>query len=166
MGAKIYNSNLTKELIEGARLQQNQSGIPSEIAEKVIPVMEVNPKLLRITNYSGLINGTATGNITAVTSATKETYITDLVISVIKDVVCDVTTGRIQLAAVINGQSINLASIAVIALTAQNINLSISLVNPLKVDLGSTITFTGAFTAGVMSRSVVILGYTIDNITA
>jgi hypothetical protein len=45
MGAKIYNSNLTKAIVDGAKLQISEGGIPSEIAEKVVPTMEVNPNL-------------------------------------------------------------------------------------------------------------------------
>lgn len=48
--AQIYNSDLTKELVKGASIQQSKDQVPNQLAEKVVPVMEVNPRLLRSVN--------------------------------------------------------------------------------------------------------------------
>jgi hypothetical protein len=47
---QIHNSDLLNELRDGAKLQQNISGIPSNLLAQVTPTMEVNPKLLRMIN--------------------------------------------------------------------------------------------------------------------
>jgi hypothetical protein len=49
--AQIFNSELKKQLIDGAKLQTSKDVIPSQLADKVVPVMEVNPKLLK---YCGI----------------------------------------------------------------------------------------------------------------
>lgn len=87
MGAKIYNSDLTKELIDGAKLQQQQGQIPQEIADKVIPVMEVNPKMLWCINkcVSGsLLDGASATLYTCPTD--KDTYFVGGLITTAKDV--------------------------------------------------------------------------------
>lgn len=55
--AKITNSDLTHELVDGAKIQTAFDRVPNELAEKVVPVMEVNPKLLK--NCTILINSSA-----------------------------------------------------------------------------------------------------------
>ena len=56
--ASIHNSDLTKELIEKAKLQTSHDSVPSQIADKVIPTLEVNPNLSRRTKIVQLIDET------------------------------------------------------------------------------------------------------------
>lgn len=70
--AKIYNSDLTKELTDGAKIQTAFDKVPSEIAEKVVPVMEVNPKSLRTINK--VYYRTSAGTMFT-TSSTNDTYL-------------------------------------------------------------------------------------------
>lgn len=58
--AQIYNSDLTKELLDGAKIQINRENIPNQLAEKVVPVMEVNPKAFRKINIIKTITGAGT----------------------------------------------------------------------------------------------------------
>ncbi len=46
MGAIIYNSDVTKELRDGGKISLRDA-IPNQLAEKVVPVMEVNPKFYK-----------------------------------------------------------------------------------------------------------------------
>lgn len=162
--ATIYNSDLSKELVDGARIQQNRDIIPNQLAEKVVPVMEVNPKLLRRINL--LVGGTSTttGTKTIYTTLTdRETFLTGFSISFIKDVTCDSATGSYLLTAVINGTTVNLSSMAIITLTAQSSLNNYTFAHPIKLDKGTAISFTGSFTAGVCSRGFCINGYTVEN---
>lgn len=166
MGAKIYNSNLTKEIIEGARLQQQQGSIPQELAEKVIPVMEVNPKLLRSCNIVyGTVNG-ANGATTIYTTPTdKDFYLVAANLNNTSDAACDNT--NIQLVVTTeNGVSEQLIYLTKISLTAFNDSISLSLPIPLKLKRNSTITIEQTFTVGVSRSGGSIVGYTVDNITA
>lgn len=170
MGAKIYNSNLTQEMVDSAKLQVGNGGIPQELAEKVIPVMEVNPKLLRITNFVTSANGTGNTNTTVFNaSAAKDFYLTSVSLSAVKDATCDMATGNLVVVAVTcQGRTAYLLNLPCLTLTAQQAQLALNFSPPIKIDRGSTITMDrgGAITAGTCSRSCSITGYYVDNITA
>lgn len=61
MAYQIQNSETIKEVREGARLSISE-GFPQRLAEAIVPVMEVNPKQLRICNIvksASAINATS-----------------------------------------------------------------------------------------------------------
>lgn len=158
MGAKIFNSYLTKEIIDGAKLQQNLGGIPSEIAEKVIPVMEVNPKLLRVCNI--VRSDTATNNTLYVIPTNKDFY---LVSAFVQAGFTAAGQSTSFISAVIDGQTQKIVQNKVTCgagLTA-NDTTSINPCFPIKIDRGTTIVLNvGNWGSGG------IVGYTLDNITA
>lgn len=55
--AEIHNSDLSKEIIDKAKLQLSFDKLPTQLAEKVVPTLEVNPdisrrrKIIRINSY-------------------------------------------------------------------------------------------------------------------
>ena len=167
---QINNSDLTKELIEGSRPLTCVDTIPNQLAEKVVPVMEVNPKLLKRTNFIAYAQATATGNLVFATyPATltgKKFYVTGIHFEMIKDVTCDQTTGVLSILAncpVLTGSAtITILTIPVIALTAQAVSKDIMFPEPLQID-PSTIASTGSYTAGVMVRTAKLYGFTEDN---
>jgi len=160
----IYNSDLQKEAKEAFRIQQNIDVIPSKFDEKIIPVCEVNPKLLRRIK---VVKNTATSNATTSTIYTtpvnQDFFISGLMLGVIKDgtstsIVSTITT-------TIDGATTILAAIPSITLTAQSEMISISFPFPIKIDRNVTITCTNSTNvANVVSRAV-IYGY-VDEISA
>lgn len=168
--ATINNSDLFKELKEGIKLQQLRDVIPSQLADKVVPVMEVNPKLLRRTNLIKSQSATANSNTTIYTTPTdKDFFLTNFVMQGIKDAVCDMATGQFfYLTVVIDGATTSLAPVSGITLTAQSERVVVVLAHPLKIDKGTNIILArgGAFAAGVFSRSATIMGYLVENINA
>ena len=83
--ATIYNSDLFKEMASAGALQQAVDKIPNQLAEKVVPVMEVNPKLFRrinIIKQDDLQN--ATSSTTYTTPTDKDFFLTNLNFSYIK----------------------------------------------------------------------------------
>lgn len=58
----INNSDLTKEIIAGAKTNIAVDTVPSQLADKVVPVMEVNPKLMRRVTFVKTKTG-STGTI-------------------------------------------------------------------------------------------------------
>ena len=167
MGAKIYNSELTRELREGARLQTSVDPTPTEIAEKVVPVMEVNPKLLKIINahkYNEI--ATASGFNIMTTPIDKDFYLCNLDYSLIKDATSDMTSGTTYISAIINGETIRLCVFQTITLTAQQVYVNISFPFPIKIDRGTNIASpsTGA-TVGNCRRAGSAHGY-YENINA
>jgi hypothetical protein len=74
----INNSDLTKELVEGGKIAIAKEQVPTQLADKVVPVMEVNPKLFRRINISASI--TADGTVYT-TPSNKEFYLTNISLS-------------------------------------------------------------------------------------
>lgn len=166
--ATIYNSDLSRELIDGAKLQLSRDKIPTELAEKVVPVMEVNPKLLRRVNLIKNVSGTTTGALTVWTTPTDvDFYLTGVLLGVIKDATCDMATSQIAVGIIVDGVSKRAVSIPILTLTAQAHVVNREYTVPVKVDRGTTISSTAnAYTAGLCSREVIIQGYTVENIRA
>jgi len=165
MGAKIYNSNLTKEIIDGAKLQVQDGNIPSEIGNTVVPVMEVNPKLLRETNFlaSGAVTN-STGSTIATTSTTKDTYLTGCQVSFVKD--AGSTATLIRAYCTRYGTTTPEACVRIACLTgvAQAGETSVTFANPIKLARGSNLTINPDTNVANLSTAVVFHGYTIDNI--
>lgn len=164
--ANIYNSDLTKELVEGAKLQLSREYPPNQIADKVVPVMEVNPKLLRRTNLVRNFSSTTTAGSTTLVTAenSKDIFITGISVHIVKDAVCDAATGNVSFTLNIDGAARTIISLGLITLTAQQISREVIFENPIKIDRGSSITYSSTtFTAGVCLRSYQIYGYYVDN---
>jgi hypothetical protein len=166
--ATIHNTDLTKELKEGGKLQQLRDVIPSQLADKVVPVMEVNPKLLRITNTTATATVNATGAGTVYTTpADKDFFLTNVHLHVIKNVVCDAATGvYVNFTVVQDGATKSLIALSGITLTAQEDIVTLNLSQPMKIDRNSLIRWTGTYAAGVMVRSANVIGYVVENINA
>lgn len=165
--AQIYNSDLSKELVDGAKIQTSYDKVPNQLADKVVPVMEVNPKLFRISNVVRNINTTASGAQTMYTTPTdKEFYLTGLYFSIIKDAACDMASGAVTINASVDGVSRTLFGIAVLTATAQNSSITFSFPTPVKVDKGAGIVYSGTFAAGTCARTGGINGYLVENINA
>jgi hypothetical protein len=163
--ATIYNSQLSKEIIEAARIQVNRDSVPNQIADKVVPVMEVNPKLLRLINIVETSSKTTTGALTAYTTPTdREFYLKNVTFSIIKDATCDIATGVISLNVIRDGVSKGIIAIPLITLTAQSITITENFDTPIKIDKNTAIsTTTTAHTVGVYVKATCIKGFTIDN---
>lgn len=161
--AQIHNTDLFKELKDASKLQQLRDKIPNELAEKVIPVIEVNPKLLRRCNIvrSG---STSTTSVTIYTTPSDRDFILSACsILMIKDAACDMATGVVNFNVVIDGATQQITRIPTITLTAQTTELSLPLPIPVKLDRNSTITITrGATTAGNILLAGSITGYIND----
>ena len=166
MGTKIYNSDLTRELREGARIQTATDATPTEIADKVVPVMEVNPKLLRVINYNqagAATNATSTSIVTL--PLDKDIFVTNASLSFQKDVTA--TTTFIRLNGVLeNGQTIVLLASGCLTLTVESHDLAISFPVPIKLKKGSSISVTASTNTGNFNAFASVSGYYVDNINA
>lgn len=156
--AKIYNSQLTKELTEGGKIQTAFDKVPSELAEKVVPVMEVNPKLLKPVDIVRDVVRTSTGTDTLYTTPTdQDFYLTNIVFSVTGDAANDGTYNRIQ--AYVGGVQRNMVSIRKTTLTAIQEVVTITFPKPVKIDKGTSITQQAAFSAGTGAMHGTIYGF-------
>lgn len=162
----IHNSDLFKEIREGTKSQQLRDGVlPTQLAEKIVPVMEVNPKLLRRPNIIINTSKSVTGASTVYTTqnAAKDFYLTNLSVRYQKDATCDAATGYLTLSCVIDGATTYLAGLPVITALAQTGSCDLNFPFPIKIDRNSALSFTGTFTAGILLRNVSLIGYYVDN---
>jgi hypothetical protein len=163
--AQIYNSDLTKELIEGAKIQTAFDVVPNQIAEKVVPTMEVNPKILQKLNYAHSNTATNATSVTIYTTPTdQDFYLSAVTLSLIKDVTS--TSVKSAVTATINGVAQDLLSIPGITLTAQTAQISLSLPRDLKIDRGTNIVVTNSTNVANILATGVIFGYLVYNTTA
>lgn len=162
--ATINNSDLLKEIRDGARIQQLAEVIPSQIADKVVPVMEVNPKMLKYANIVMRGSSSTTGTTTIYTTPTNaEFYLTSICMSfsctAINDQVLLYVAGTpYQQMAILRLLDINL-----VPLIAQNQTYQKDYTYPVRMEKGTTITIVKAFAAGAGTYSCTICGYTIEN---
>lgn len=164
--AQIYNSDLTQELINGAKIQQNRDTVPNQIADKVVPVMEVNPKLLRRVNV--IRHGYATNAATATiytTPADQEFYLTECCLSWVKDAGSDATTAYLT----VNNDGVSgrrllvLTGITGVA-TAQT--MAVTFNPPILVDKNSSVVVNNNTATANVSAVGSIAGYVVQNIKA
>lgn len=154
------NSDTVREVRESLHIQTSTDNVPVPI-----PVVETNPKLLRKTNFLLRASRAASGDSTITTTDTKkETYITSIIFSVAKDATCDMANGSIYIAATIDGGTKTLVSVANLTLTAQNPFIVVQFKDPVLIDKGTNILFTGVtYAVGTMVRDCVLHGYTVEN---
>jgi hypothetical protein len=159
--AEIYNSSLSKEIIEGGKLQLSRDRIPTQLAEKVVPVMEVNPKLLRRIDF--ISQGTKSGNgsgIVFTSDSKKRTFITNLIWSFVSDAVCENTFFGINFA-IKGGILADRIVIPKLTLTSINNCIPLNFNFPLEIEPGSAIYLTNdTATLGTAISRLTIMGYT------
>jgi hypothetical protein len=159
--ANINNSQLSKELIDGAKIQTSFDKIPTQLADKVVPVMEVNPKMLRMCNVAKSSTATNATSATLYTTPTdRDFYLCGLALSTIKDVTSTSLSSGIT--TTINGASVTLLSIASLSLTVQNSSTNLVISPPILVDRGVTIAVTNSTNVANITSRASLVGYTID----
>jgi hypothetical protein len=164
MGAKIYNSNLTKQIIDGAKLQQSQGQIPNEIAEKVVPTMEVNPALLRVCNIVVGDVATSTSHGVYTTPADKDFFLVGATLAMSKIVTDSLATCDLTCVPIAGTTSRAILFLPGTTLNQDSNSISISLSTPILLKRSSAITIIKSANNGSVVAS--IMGYTVDNITA
>lgn len=164
--ATIYNSDLTKELVQGAKIQQATDRIPSQLGDVVIPVMEVNPKLLRRVNVikvAAAIN--ATSSTVYTTPTDKDFYLTAGSLSVVKDATATSVASTLT-ATTDFDTGVSILRIATLTLTVQNDTQTQSWIPPILLKRGTNITVTNSTATGNVTAVACIQGYTVENVNA
>ncbi len=157
---KITNRNLSLDTVRALDLKGETI---SEHSGFIQPTLIIEP----LTTLLFTAGRTTTGTLTAGTTALdKDTYITGIDMSMIKDVVCDQATGRLSLLVPQNSKATNvLCAIPILTLTAQQYSNYIQFKTPLKVDRNAVISMVLTFAAGAMSVNIQIYGFTRETIT-
>lgn len=162
--ATIYNSDLTNELVKGAKIQVNRDNVPNRLADSVVPTLEVNPDLLRKSNFIKSVARSTTGILTLTSEASKDTYITGAWLSLVKNVLNDTASALYSITIIQDGLGKPIVGINALTLTASDQTVTITFANPIKIDRGTSAT-TNTLTvgAGAALLSMGLNGYTVDN---
>lgn len=160
--SQINNSDLTKELIQGAKINTSFDSVPNQIAEKVVPVMECNPKLLR-RSKTVFRSNTASGTVLT-TSSVKDTFITGF--NAVATNSTAATTGSFYVT--ITEAETGAQRLFTFSLPCSNLidvqedSIALSLPFPIRLLRGSTI----ATTCSGLSAAVVTIFYYEDDVTS
>ena len=162
-----YNSVLTQEIRDVLKLQGGRDRMPQLVEEKIMPVIDVNPKHAKVATVLVTLSKTTTSSNTTLLAANtgKDVYITAINYSCSQDVVCD--NVLMTLTGTFNGA----ASTPIYrrnknTTTAESFFDRIEFNPALKIDRGTAILYTAAFTAGALSATISIFGYYDENINA
>lgn len=151
------NSSTNKEIISAYGLS-NIDPIPYPT-----PVVNVNPKDYKLT-FNAYTNPTSSGaNTILTTSSTRKTFITNAQLSFTKNATCDIASG--SLALVIKdskGLTQHLVGLAILTLTAERGEISVTFDKPVEVAKNYQIQLNGTFTAGTMIRYCNINYYELE----
>ena len=162
--AQIHNSDLTKELTEVAKLQIGRDIVPNQIADKIVPVIDVNPWHNKIakpfSTLNSLINQLQSTAYTC--SSVKDTYLTGVTLSMIKDATSTATDLRLTVVDEFGGTQA-LLRIAGFTLTAQSVTITHTFPNPLKLKKGSSIMLLSDTNVANITMRSTIQGFEIDN---
>jgi len=161
--ANIHNSDLFKELRDGGKLQQLNDVMPSQLADKVVPVMEVNPKFFRRVNIIRTQSTAITGTnaIYTTPSGSQDFYIIGAQLSAQSDATADNTL--ISISTTVEGVSAVILRLAKLTTTAHTDDIAITFPNPIKIDRNTAINLVNTFTVGNSRSSGTIYGYLVDN---
>lgn len=166
MATPVRNSDTLAELRKAAQVQLAADGFPSSLSSQIVPVIEINPSLVRTANFLRDNNQSTTGTMTVFTSASdRDTYLQSVSLSFAKDATCDIATGTLHCTAIVDGATRKIIGHGVLTLTADARTSTISFPKPLKIDRNTAVQVNGSFTVGALSRQAIVTGFTAENIT-
>lgn len=156
--AQIYNSQLTKELIEAVKIQTSHDKVPNEIADKVIPTVETNPRLLH--NSEQIYFSTSDSQNLLIVPTGKKFYITFAQITG-ATITAGTATIDITTPAATTSFIALVMPAATVAIDALHGNTTQSFNFPIKLNAGDSLD-TGAG-GGFASTAYVVGGYFVED---
>jgi len=159
--AKIERREAIQKLIDGLRLDVGREVVPTELAQQIVATFDIGED--KDINIVSSGSASATGTITVFTTPTdQDFYLFGASVSYDKDATADNTS--IRMIVTPRGKATSdIINILNITLTARQDNLVVEFEKGILLDRSSTITLTGDFTVGALSRAANIWGYQSDD---
>ena len=158
--AKIQNSDVITEMIKGLFLDPAREQVPSEIADKILAVYQVNPqRLIQVANLD-ISDGTAGTLIT--TASDKDTYLIGATISVSKDVVNNGIFSAIDCVPIGNPRRQVLIVNYEPVTASSNLNAQIAFPLPIKLTRGSSVRILNGSGTASIDTAGTIMFYEVD----
>lgn len=163
--AKINRSDIIQRAVNELAISTANDKVPTETLDKVQLTYNLNSSISTFV-VSGGTGGTGT-NVTSIPNPGDrgEVYLTSICASFDKDATCDLATGGLTLSVTpfYTNTSTAIINFAVITLTAERGDLTLSFPQPLRLKPNTSLSFSGAFTAGVLQRRVSATGYIVSS---
>ena len=149
---QTYRQKLVNNLVDSGRLQQTRELVPNQFAEKIVPVVDVNPHPKQVSNIvRGLSNNVTDGIALYSVPTGKRCFITSAWTNFQKDVLCDNASGvYLEIVPIESNALATLALIRGITLTIDSKSTSLNFAQPIEVK--GEIVLRGTFAAGAMVK--------------
>lgn len=155
--ATINNPELIKSIIDKAKINTSIDRVPSVLAEKVVPVMEIaSIKKIKVMEAAAS-DATTAGFFT--TTAAKEIWIVGVLLSITKDAVADSTHSSILATPKESNIPVTLIKIRYEPTTAGEHYKSIMFPNPILIKAGTLISVTNSAATASIDTSGIIYFY-------
>jgi len=157
----VNNAQTIKELVKAGNLQVGFDEVPNKLANAIVPVIETNPRLLRVGNIHRF--NVATNALSATiytTPANQDFYLTSIQCNYIKD--ASATSLASWVDAIIGGFRTRLIGFTTLTTTAGTDSSSISFPVPILIDRNTTILVNNNTNVGAVSCHACITGYTVE----
>ena len=156
--AQINNSQVTKRVVDLANIQISRENPPTQLADKIVPVIECSPFPI-IKTFANVTYTTSQNNTTIFTSnANKDTFLTKIQFNNMQTALSDNTLCAIDCTN-FDGESVQLLRKTKFTTTAVDDWLQIDFNRPIKLKRGSIVQISLVFTAGASSTGIVIQGF-------
>lgn len=158
--SKVNNPDVATSIREAAFL--NELEIPQELSSQIVPVLEVNPKLQRRSNVvrEATVSNAASGTVYTIPNG-YTFYLTSCCFSIIKDATS--TSIASKLNATVGGRASDIIQIVGFTLTPQDQAVTLSLISPIPIDGGTTISVIHGTAVANISARVSVHGYLVPN---
>ena len=156
------NSKVIDKIVARLGLQTAVDKLPVDLVPTIQPVLEVTPvEDIDVISSQSII---ATGNITLFTTPTdRDFYLTHAALSNQSDATADNTLISLVVT-LATGVGDELIRMDKLTLTAFSNTIALAFPRPIKLKMGSTISFGSTFGVGASSTSATITGFLVDEL--
>ncbi len=158
------NKAIVANTTDTLKLNPLTDKIPKQIIPSVQPVFEVNNRCIDVCFST---TKATTGTATIGTLQNRIFLLKYVCVSMVKDVACDIQTGRVSVSANVGGVTQALCGVSSLTLTAQNQTIAIFFDTPIRIDASSPFVISGtatSYAAGVCVRNAEVGGYYEDSV--
>ncbi len=151
---KNNNTSVAQDMNRIFDLKGEQTNEVSDIISPVV-IIKRSPDIIKKGTASNATSGTA-----YTTPSDKDFYLTNVMLSVTKDVTA--TSAETAATVILNGITVSILSLSTLTLTAQNMSGSLNFANPVKVDRGTAIQVTNTTNQANVRAMINIVGFTTE----
>lgn len=160
MVSRLNNSEVSKRLIELGKINIATDTVANQIAEKIVPVLDVKPRY-DIKGVSGVRSTTGATTMLTVPT-TNRTFLHGAMMSYTANATCDNISVFLTITNVLGNSQVILIALKQTT-TAESKTLMRDFTVPIELKKGSSVTIETAFTAGACNIRADLLYHTEDN---